>query len=222
MPGVSARTTAHIAGRVCLAAVEFAHEGSLTATSTCHLRRLPHGKPKQWRASRIPGRRHSGHGAGGTHEHNALVARILAILGHCAEECMSCSSDQRYWIEAFGRARLCDASVVCGKPLAPDHDRHAITNPVLAVEVLSPSSEGTDEGEKRIDFQSLSSLRAYVLVAQSARRVQVYRRNEHGRWSEAPEVHEEGAFAHPSIREPLTVEALYRGILDERGRSLLQ
>jgi len=35
--------------------------------------------------------------------------------------------------------------------------------------VLSPSSEGDDDGAKRRDFQSLASLQAYVIAAQDER-----------------------------------------------------
>lgn len=50
------------------------------------------------------------------------------------------------------------------------------------IEVLSPSSEGDDDGDKRIDFQSLPSLKAYVLATQDERRVEVYRRTTDDGW----------------------------------------
>jgi Uma2 family endonuclease len=60
--------------------------------------------------------------------------------------------------------------------------RRIVVEPTVVIEVLSPSSEGDDEGDKRSDFQSLPSLEAYVLVAQDQRRVTVHRRKG-GEWS---------------------------------------
>jgi Uma2 family endonuclease len=44
---------------------------------------------------------------------------------------------------------------------------------MVVVEVLSPSSEGDDDGEKLRDFQSLASLQVYVFAAQDARWVKI-------------------------------------------------
>jgi len=40
-----------------------------------------------------------------------------------------------------------------------------VTNPSVIVEVLSPSTEAYDRGEKREHYQQIASLREYVLVA---------------------------------------------------------
>ena len=60
---------------------------------------------------------------------------------------------------------------------APD-DRQPYfrSRPCLIVEVLSDSTERIDRREKLLAYQTLPSLQEYVLVAQNARRVEVYRR----------------------------------------------
>src|SRR5262245_64548029 len=69
------------------------------------------------------------------------------------------TADQRFWIAATTRARYSHGSIICGKPAHPARDNQATTNPVVVVEVLSPSSEGDDDGDKRRDFQSRTSMR---------------------------------------------------------------
>lgn len=162
--------------------------------------------------------------AGGSDEHNALAGRIAMLLGMRLEgSCRYFSPDQRFWIPATARGRYADGSIICGKPDHPAHDDQATTNPVVVVEVLSPSSEGDDEGDKRLDFESLPTLQAYVLVAQDQRCVKVHRRDESGAWPAEPEVHRGGAsFALPTLNEALTVDAVYDNILDEQGQSLLR
>lgn len=94
---------------------------------------------------------------------------------------------------------------------------------MVVVEVLSPSSEGDDDGDKRRDFQSLTSLEAYVIAAQDARCVKVYRRTERGEWRDAPDVYRDGErFELPRLTRTIAVDEVYDDILDGAGRSLLR
>lgn len=55
-------------------------------------------------------------------------------------------------------------------------DRYIKRYPKLIAEVLSPSTEAFDRGDKFKDYQSLNSLEEYVLIAQDERRVACWRR----------------------------------------------
>ena len=162
--------------------------------------------------------------AGGSDEHNAIGFRFSVLFGvRMADGCNGYTADQRFWIPATGRGRYSDGSIICGKPAHPTHDDQATTNPVVVVEVLSPTSEGDDDGDKRRDFQSLASLEAYVLAAQDAQCVKVYRRNERGEWRDEPDVYAGAdSFELPTLTRPIAVDEIYRGILDPTGRSLLR
>jgi Uma2 family endonuclease len=162
--------------------------------------------------------------AGGSDEHNAIASRFVSLFGvRLPRGCRSYTSDQRFWIAATTRGRYSDGSIICGKPDHPPHDAQATTNPSVIVEVLSPSSAGDDDGDKRRDFQSLSSLQAYVLATQDARWVKVYRRTERGEWRAEPDVYRNGdSFDLPSLTRPIAVDEIYDDILDGDGRSLLR
>jgi Uma2 family endonuclease len=162
--------------------------------------------------------------AGGSDEHNALSAKFCALaVARVSGNRRVYSSDQRFWIASSARGRYGDGSIICGKPQHPSHDDQATTNPTVVLEVLSPSSEGDDEGDKRIDFQSLMTLQAYVLVAQDARSVRVYRRSERGEWRTEPDAYADGdSFELAALSQPIAVADLYDGILDQHGRSLLR
>jgi Uma2 family endonuclease len=162
--------------------------------------------------------------AGGSDEHNAIAGRFAMLLGLRARDaCRYYTPDQRFWIAAHARSRYADGSIICGKPEHPPHDGQATTNPVVVVEVLSPSSEGDDAGDKRNDFQSLASLRAYLLVSQDRRNVTVHRRDERGSWPPEPEIYEGGrSFVLPVLSDAISVDEVFDGILDAEGRSLLR
>jgi Uma2 family endonuclease len=124
--------------------------------------------------------------AGGSRRHSALASRMSATLEMArGGGCVAFQSDMRIRVLATGRTTYPDASVVCG-PIEgdpADPSRETITNPTLIVEVLSPSTEEYDRGEKWVDYQRIPSLKEYVLVGQSARRVERYRRLADGTWS---------------------------------------
>ena len=162
--------------------------------------------------------------AGGSDEHNALAMRFGILFGvRMARGCLGYSPDQRFWIAASGHGRYSDGSIICGKPAHPAHDAQATTNPSVIVEVLSPTSSGDDDGDKRRDFQSLASLQAYVLAAQDARRVKIYRRTERGEWRDEPDVYRDGdSFELPTLTRAISVDEVYNDILDGAGHSLLR
>jgi Uma2 family endonuclease len=70
-----------------------------------------------------------------------------------------------------------DAFVRCGEPL--DDDAVSIIDPVIVVEVLSPSSRARDAGAKLADYVRLPSLRHYLLIDAKTRAV-VHHRIEGG------------------------------------------
>ena len=55
-----------------------------------------------------------------------------------------------------------DVLLRCGAPLDPD--AVTVTDPVVVVEVLSPSTRGVDVGEKLVGYFSLASVRHYLIV----------------------------------------------------------
>jgi Uma2 family endonuclease len=82
-----------------------------------------------------------------------------------------------------------------------------VTNPVLVAEVLSPRTEDYDREDKRVVYQQLEALQAYVLVAQDRRRIELWQRTN-GDWQYT--VHEAGTVRVPSLDVTLDVDAIYR------------
>lgn len=115
--------------------------------------------------------------AGGSPEHGMIAARVIQALGRSLpERCRVLTSDVRIRIEETGLSTFPDVSVVCGDLERSPGDRNAVTNPCLVVEVLSPSTEDYDRGEKLRHYQAIPSLRAVLLVAQGEPRVTLVER----------------------------------------------
>lgn len=97
--------------------------------------------------------------------------------------CRVFTSDLRVRVRETGLATYPDATVVCG-PLERDpEDPNTVTNPTVLVEVLSDSTEAHDRGEKFGHYRRIQGLRAYGLVSQHERRIEVYRPNADGSWT---------------------------------------
>lgn len=114
----------------------------------------------------------------GSPEHGRLAVRAAVLLTSALQKrpCVVYSSDVRVRIEQTDRSTYPDLSVVCGKEQHASDDPDAIINPVVIVEVLSPTTERSDRGEKFAHYQRLASLQEYVLIAQDSRRIEVFRR----------------------------------------------
>lgn len=123
--------------------------------------------------------------AGGSRRHNALASRVSAALEAARKPgCVAFQSDQKVRVLATGKATYPDASLVCG-PIEGDPAEPlgaTISNPVLLVDVLSPSTEQEDRGSKWQHYQLITSLQEYVLVSQVEARVERYRRLASGGW----------------------------------------
>jgi Uma2 family endonuclease len=122
--------------------------------------------------------------AGGTPEHAALAMAIGAELRASlrGKPCRVYSSDLRIRIPETGLSTYPDVAVVCGQLVTAADDPDAAVNPVLLVEILSPTTEGYDRGAKSAHYRRIPSLREYVLVSQSEPRIEVHRRADSGRW----------------------------------------
>ncbi|MAQ16780.1 MAG: hypothetical protein CMN30_18555 [Sandaracinus sp.] len=154
--------------------------------------------------------------AGGTLEHARLAARLGALLGGAlaGKPCDVFSSDARVRVAATGRSTYPDATVVCAELVRAEDDPEAIANPTVLVEVLSPTTESSDRGEKWAHYQLLPSLHEYVLVSQEERRVEIFRRSGPGEWSYR--VVTDGAVELESLSVSLDLEALYHDPLASR------
>ena len=116
--------------------------------------------------------------AGASREHNLIVANLLRDIGNQLEDrpCESYPSHMRVSIEATGLYTYPDVSVVCGEPRFQDREVDTLLNPTVIVEVLSPSTEAYDRGDKFRHYRRIDSLREFVLISQDRMMVERYTR----------------------------------------------
>ena len=116
--------------------------------------------------------------AGASREHNLITVNISSGLHVQLEDqpCEAYVNDMRLKISPTGLYTYPDVVVVCDEPHFEDTDLDTLLNPIVLVEVLSPSTEAYDRGEKFAHYRQLESLQEYILVAQNRVRVEHYLR----------------------------------------------
>lgn len=99
---------------------------------------------------------------------NSFKKRALKVYNH----------DVRLMLDLKNRYRYPDIAVA---PTIDDEDSHAITQPVLIVEVFSENSVKIDTVDKLKEYSILPTLQYYLIVSQEEPFVEVYAKNA-DRW----------------------------------------
>ena len=106
--------------------------------------------------------------SGASRQHNLIVTNISGEL-HVQFKGRGCevyTNDMRVRPSPRDTYVYPDVVVVCGEPEFEDDVFDTLLNPILIVEVLSPSTERRDRGEKFTRYKHLAALQEYVLVSQ--------------------------------------------------------
>lgn len=142
---------------------------------------------------------------GASRRHAAIVARMGFPIRQAAlrRGCDAYMNDVKVRVEAANAYYYPDLVVTCHPG---DDDPYVVQAPTLVVEVLSDSTEAVDRREKRVNYQTIPSLREIVLVSQSERRVEIYRR-EGTHW--VADVVTEGEVMLAALDLSLPLDALY-------------
>ncbi len=118
---------------------------------------------------------------GAGNAHNRVATNITIALGGTlrGRPCQVFNSDTKIQLMLPTQTRYYypDVSVVCRSNPPTDSFQD---EPVVVVEVLSPSTRRLDNGEKREAYLSLPSVRVYLMVETTHPRVEVYRLTEQG------------------------------------------
>lgn len=147
---------------------------------------------------------------GGRRGHGRIVANLMRHLGNHLDDtpCQAFSKNMK--VQVGDDAVLYpDVFVTCDKRFSAD-DR-VFTEPVLVIEVLSPSTQRYDRREKFAIYRKLSSLREYVLIDPDTRGVEVYRPHADGT-ATFVDMTDQGMLVLESVGCRMALEALFKGM----------
>jgi Uma2 family endonuclease len=126
--------------------------------------------------------------SGATRNHNRVSANFFKLIddalgnvydGLRLRSCEVYIVDVKVQVEPGQKYFYPDVVVTCDER---DIDPQLIQFPCLIIEVLSPSTEAADRGKKFAKYRQSLTLQEYVLVQVTQPSVEVFRRNEQGKW----------------------------------------
>ena len=147
---------------------------------------------------------------GASDRHNLVAGNLYMLLRtHLrGSPCQVFISDMKVRVDAADAIFYPDLLVTCS---ASDRsDRLAKRDPVVIVEVLSPSTAGYDLSAKFAHYRRLASLQEYVTIDPDAPLVQVFRRSPDGWTLHAAEAGDTVGFASIDLRVPIA--AVYEDV----------
>jgi Uma2 family endonuclease len=162
----------------------------MTAIPDQHLRR--HTLPEYLAFEETSELKHEFHAgevlamSGASPEHSLITANAIAALhaGLAGSPRRIYSSDLKIYSAAADRVCYPDACIICG-PIQfhpGDEKRRLVINPRVIIEVLSPTTEAYDRGDKFRDYRTIVSFEEYVLISQTKAMIETFARQADGQW----------------------------------------
>lgn len=116
--------------------------------------------------------------SGASREHNLIIVNTVnqlytQLIDGACETYVSEMRVKNYQTNSYTYP---DIVVVCDEPRFEDDVFDTLLNPIVLIEVLSPSTEAYDRGEKFAHYRQIASLQEYVLVSQERIGVEHYLR----------------------------------------------
>lgn len=154
--------------------------------------------------------------SGASLEHGLITSRIATALSIelRGRPCGVVSQGTLVRAQDGDHTFLPDVAVFCGQP---QRDRlrgvDLLLNPVLIVEVLSPSTTNYDHGRKWESYRGIPSLQHYLLVTQDRARVEQYTRHGEHFWHYTETLGLDAVVRLEALNVSLTLAEIYEGVL---------
>ena len=153
--------------------------------------------------------------AGESPNHSTVCFNLNTIIGLQlrGRRCRGFSPNMKIATNEKGLYSYPDLAVVCGQPTFYDGTKDVITNPTVIVEVLSPSTENYDRGEKFLRYTNqIETLQNYILISQDKPLIENFSRRENGGWDKTAIEGLESVFQIDSIECEVALTELYDSV----------
>ena len=152
--------------------------------------------------------------AGGADVHNAISLNTAFALRQTLRgtRCNVFMSDVRLRLAESDDLFYPDVFVTCSD--ADRARRQVKEDPVLIAEVLSPSTEAHDRGDKFAAYRRFAELKTVLFLSQDRAHVECFTRGEDGRWVLSEASGETARLALPAFDFELALADLYRDLPD--------
>ena len=151
--------------------------------------------------------------AGESPDHSTICFNLASIIGSQIRDktCRGFSPNMKVRAGIGGLYAYPDLMIVCGEARFHDEYGDVLLNPTVIFEVLSPSTQKYDRGEKFRRYRTeIESLQDYVLVSQDQFRVEHHHREADGAWSQTEAIAKDAVVVLKSIDCTIPLTEVYR------------
>ena len=141
---------------------------------------------------------------GGSLDHSTIASNLWMSLREKLKGtgCRPFRGDAK--VLAHQSVRYPDLSVTCSAIHGTDD---VVPNPVVVIEIISPSTAREDRGRKKIDYFATPSIRQYAIIEQEERLIDLYTRTDAG-WIDEVVV-DDGVLNLWAIGVAISLDAIY-------------
>lgn len=152
--------------------------------------------------------------AGGSANHSSIALNVGGALDDALLEqpCRVFNSDIKIQVKKNGFYTYPDVAIVCGEVKFASKRDDTITNPLIVVEVLSPSTESYDRGKKFELYKGLESFQDYLLIDQNRVYIEYHHKLGPNKWLTQTYEDLDEIIKFEGIELELPVKRVYRKI----------
>lgn len=154
---------------------------------------------------------------GGSLHHAQIIFNLGFALGLYLKEreFRLFTSELRLWIPEYRRGTYPDVMVIDGQPQLNAPRQDEVLNPCLIAEVLSPSTEAYDRGDKFLCYRTIPDLREYLLVSSTQMLIDHYVKTDAQQWLLQSYQSPTQSITLPTLDVQLEIADLYKNVTFE-------
>ncbi|MBX7218732.1 MAG: Uma2 family endonuclease [Blastocatellia bacterium] len=153
--------------------------------------------------------------SGASPEHEQILVNLISELKNQLKSrpCRVFSSNLRVKVPQYPPYRYPDLTALCDKPEYEEIGGvKTLTNPSLIVEILSPSTEAFDRGDKFSYYKSIPSFHEYLLLAQHRPHATLFVKQSATEWIQTEANDLTGSLYVPSIDCTLHLSEIFQNV----------
>ena len=150
--------------------------------------------------------------AGESRRHSTICFNLHGLIYNQlrGKTCSGFSPNMKVTTSEAGLFSYPDLIIVCGEPLPLDEKGDVVTNPTVIFELLSPSTEKYDRGEKFLRYTNyIETLQDYVLIAQDRPLIEHYSKQDNSAWTKTEIEGLDAVLKLPSVSCEIPLTELY-------------
>lgn len=151
---------------------------------------------------------------GNTTNHNEITGNLAASLKFTfrRKNYRVYMVSVRVWIPRYRQYTYPDVMVTEGEPIYTEKGTTTVMNPSLIAEVLSPSTQNYDQGDKFLYYRSIPEMREYILIDQKQYHVMQYVKTSENQWLLTEYEGEDAILKLNSVDFTISLKEIYTGV----------